>query len=816
MIEAAARGVVVIFWLATAAYAWLVSVPFVHENFVQPRVLPGLLEFAEWHRWLTIGLWPVAWLGLRQALGHARARHGARLILGGWGVAGVAQCLMPSLATLSPGGVALAVSVVALVAPLLFALVDLLAAPPIDGEAAADRTVTDLAAALTAAGGVVGVYGAQAAFMGSATFEGLLTSALTHVVFVALFFLLVTVSRSGAALSARPAAIEFWLGTCLLAASLASVMVTVVVPTLSIGDLATRGVGAAIGGVVGLVLAARGRLSGARGDDGVLLALSGFVPLRLTRAPAVPGALCWLVVVATVAWSLDAASRVMDWSSVLATLGVVTVWLLALAGAFATVGRAGAAPAQPAAAWASFAVCLLLLGAYHAMVPPASRAEPAPAVRSWSRSDPSFRVLGGVVRPPAPADRDFYGLLQRHTNLGPQVAVTPVPVRHAPLDGGAGESRPPHVFVFVIDSLRRDYVSPYNPRVRFTPALARFASESVVFERAFTRYGATGLSVPSIWVGGLVPHKQYPEPFAPMNALYALLRHERYTSWISFDNIVDEIVPKDGTGPALDTATLVKDLRFCRTVGEIRDRLATVVPDGPPVFTWALPQDIHVAVITREGATSVSAGDYQGFYAPYASRVERLDACFGAFVDDLEARGLYDDSVIVVTADHGDSLGEEGRWGHAYTIYPEILQIPLLVHLPSRLRDRFEWDVKAPASTADLTPSLYALLGHTPTPPSPIFGETRFWPKGQPPPPRLEDGALVASSYGSVYGWLSNRGHELYVSDGVDFRDYRFEMDGSAAGKPLPVTEEARQAGQDAIRRSLGAIATFYRFDPEH
>jgi hypothetical protein len=396
------------------------------------------------------------------------------------------------------------------------------------------------------------------------------------------------------------------------------------------------------------------------------------------------------------------------------------------------------------------------------------------------------------------------------------VAVTPVPVRHAPLDGGAGESRPPHVFVFVIDSLRRDYVSPYNPRVRFTPALARFASESVVFERAFTRYGATGLSVPSIWVGGLVPHKQYPEPFAPMNALYALLRHERYTSWISFDNIVDEIVPKDGTGPALDTATLVKDLRFCRTVGEIRDRLATVVPDGPPVFTWALPQDIHVAVITREGATSVSAGDYQGFYAPYASRVERLDACFGAFVDDLEARGLYDDSVIVVTADHGDSLGEEGRWGHAYTIYPEILQIPLLVHLPSRLRDRFEWDVKAPASTADLTPSLYALLGHTPTPPSPIFGETRFWPKGQPPPPRLEDGALVASSYGSVYGWLSNRGHELYVSDGVDFRDYRFEMDGSAAGKPLPVTEEARQAGQDAIRRSLGAIATFYRFDPEH
>jgi hypothetical protein len=423
-------------------------------------------------------------------------------------------------------------------------------------------------------------------------------------------------------------------------------------------------------------------------------------------------------------------------------------------------------------------------------------------------------VLREVVRPPAPADPDFYRLLQRHTNLGPSVTVTPVPVRHAALDGDAPTAPPPHVFIFVIDSLRRDYLSPYNPSVHFTPALARFASESVVFEHAFTRYGATGLSVPSIWVGGLVPHKQYPEPFAPMNALDALLRHERYTSWISWDNIVEEIVPRQGTGPALDATTLVKDLRFCATVSEIESRLATLAPAGPPVFVWALPQDVHVAVITREGARSVGQGDYSGFHAPYASRVERLDSCFGAFVDDLKRRGLYDQSLIVVTADHGDSLGEEGRWGHAYTIYPEILQIPLLVHLPTGLRDRFEWDAQEPAYTADLTPSLYALLGYTPSPPSPIFGETRFWPKGQSPPKRLEEGALVASSYGSVYGWLSNQARELYISDGVDFRDYRFEIDGSAAGRPLPMTTETRRLGQASIRRSLEAIAAFYRFNP--
>ena len=112
-----------------------------------------------------------------------------------------------------------------------------------------------------------------------------------------------------------------------------------------------------------------------------------------------------------------------------------------------------------------------------------------------------------------------------------------------PRSNGAPAAVRPHIFVFVVDSLRRDYVSPYNRQVTFTPALERFAAESTVFERAFTRYGATGLSVPSLWVGGLVLHKQYVTPFAPMNTLARLLEHEQYAQWISMDNILDVILP---------------------------------------------------------------------------------------------------------------------------------------------------------------------------------------------------------------------------------------------------------------------------------
>ena len=278
----------------------------------------------------------------------------------------------------------------------------------------------------------------------------------------------------------------------------------------------------------------------------------------------------------------------------------------------------------------------------------------------------------------------------------------------------------------------------------FTPALERFARESTVFERAFTRYGATGLSVPSIWVGGLVLHKQYVTPFAPMNTLAKLLEHEQYAQWISMDNILDVILPPSARREPLDADIQVADFRLCRTLGEIRGRLDRLKAGGPPTFVYSLPQDVHVSAITREGAAPVDGASYGTFYAPYASRVRRLDACFGEFIDDLKSRGLFDRSLIVVTADHGDSLGEQGRMGHAYTIFPEILQVPLIVHLPSAWAG-LRADPSAPAFTTDLTPTLYALLGHEPRPPARVLRPSAV-PKGR----RARAAAIDRSAGGGV------------------------------------------------------------------
>ena len=237
-------------------------------------------------------------------------------------------------------------------------------------------------------------------------------------------------------------------------------------------------------------------------------------------------------------------------------------------------------------------------------------------------------------------------------------------------------------------------------------------------------------------------------------------------------------------------------------------------PGGPPAFVYSLPQDIHVSVINREGNGSVDGGSYPGFFAPYASRVRRMDACFGAFIDDLKTRGLFERSLIVVTADHGDSLGEQGRMGHAYTIFPEIIQVPLIVHLPSDLSAGLDADPSAPVFTTDLTPTLYALLGHEPHQPASFFGRPLFHRQGSVPPPFPAEPQLVVSSYGSVYGTLLDNARRLYIFDAIGLREYLYQLDGTGAGRPVTVTDEDRVRSQRAIRATVEAIATLYGYRP--
>ncbi len=831
----AARAAMILFWLASAAYAFLISVPFVYEQFLQPGLVPALVVFARWHGVLAVVAAPVTALALWPELAARRAFISGAALVWTAAMAGVVALVASPLTRLEPGGWALAVAAAALVPIVWIALIDLSQAPWTDGPRVADPLARDAIVALCATAATVVISaGSALAATGSFDLLGAVLSVSAHALLFGALFAVFVLVRAVGDLTSKPAQWEALCAVVMVAALIGMAAAVLILPAISQYDRASQTVVVAFGATIGLVLAARGVRIGPASDsdsDGLVLALGGILP-RWAQSPRLANRAGWTAIVLVVAFAFRAASSSMDWNFAVAKLGAVVVWVLVLATASqwapARVYLPGALPFGACAV----ALAVYLLAAGRLPSGPVTLDAAVRAGDAWAVGDPSFRTLRDWLQRPVPqvansavgagatdasgdaiAGEPFFDYLQTHTNIARSISTSPVPVRLAALDGPPSSTRP-HVFVFVIDSLRRDYLSAYNDRVQFTPAVQQFAADSTVFEHAFTRYGATGLSVPSMWVGGMLLHKQYVTPFAPMNALHALLSQQGYARVMSMDNIVEVIMPRDGSLTELDYRRDVADFRLCSSLDDLRGRLDAIAASKTPTFVWSLPQDIHVAVLNREGSTAIDGQNYDGFSAPYASRVRKLDQCFGAFFGDLKARHLYDDSVIVLTSDHGDSLGEEGRWGHAHTLYPEVVQVPLIVHLPTHMQAALDSRPSAPAFTTDITPTLYALLGHAPMAQSPVFGTPLFWPKGTPPPARPDFG-LMASSYGSTYAWLDAKGQEMYIADGAALRDYVYELDGSPTGVSKTVSTQARAQGQRAIRAGIGEIATFYQFTPQ-
>jgi choline-sulfatase len=89
----------------------------------------------------------------------------------------------------------------------------------------------------------------------------------------------------------------------------------------------------------------------------------------------------------------------------------------------------------------------------------------------------------------------------------------------------------------------------------------------------------------------------------------------------------------------------------------------------------------------------------------YYGALSYVDAQFGAILDALDATGLADDTIVIVTSDHGDMLGERGLW-YKMTFFENAARVPLIVHAPKAYAPR---RVKASVSTVDLLPTLLEL-----------------------------------------------------------------------------------------------------------
>ena len=82
-----------------------------------------------------------------------------------------------------------------------------------------------------------------------------------------------------------------------------------------------------------------------------------------------------------------------------------------------------------------------------------------------------------------------------------------------------------------------------------------------------------------------------------------------------------------------------------------------------------------------EGFEDFNEQDIRYLWEMYLGAVAYTDYQMGLLFDGLRERGLYDDTLVIITSDHGEEFGEHGRFGHSQ-VYHETLSVPLLVHLP--------------------------------------------------------------------------------------------------------------------------------------
>jgi arylsulfatase A-like enzyme len=146
---------------------------------------------------------------------------------------------------------------------------------------------------------------------------------------------------------------------------------------------------------------------------------------------------------------------------------------------------------------------------------------------------------------------------------------------------------------------------------------------------------------------------------------------------------------------------------------EFKDRYVDPAYDGPVSAFYSTSR-----VAIEMGAYEPTEADVQQIRALYYGGVTMADHMIGLVIDELEARGVLDDTIVVVTSDHGESLGEHGLWEHNW-MFEDNLRIPLIVRFPDRPgRPGLPAGarVTAPVSSIDLVPTLLDLMQLAPLP----------------------------------------------------------------------------------------------------
>ncbi len=255
----------------------------------------------------------------------------------------------------------------------------------------------------------------------------------------------------------------------------------------------------------------------------------------------------------------------------------------------------------------------------------------------------------------------------------------------------------PNIVIVTLESTRADRMGFLGSRSGLTPNLDGLARQGMAFERAYAQAPLTVVSHATILTGTYPQTHQVSELATPLNTalpyLPDLLHARGYHTAAFVDSI--QLDPRNGWAPGFDRGFDLYDAGFDPGQPAQERRADLVVARAVkwlsathgPIFLW-----VHL-----DGPHGLSGSSYD-------RAVASADAALGKLIAALRVQKLYDDSIVVALADHGESLGAHGEDTHGIFLYDETIRVPLLVKLPqSQLAGK---RVKGRVRLLDITPTV--------------------------------------------------------------------------------------------------------------
>jgi arylsulfatase A-like enzyme/thioredoxin-like negative regulator of GroEL len=252
----------------------------------------------------------------------------------------------------------------------------------------------------------------------------------------------------------------------------------------------------------------------------------------------------------------------------------------------------------------------------------------------------------------------------------------------------------PNIILITLDTTRADRMGFLGSKRGLTPRLDAMAQQGVVFSRAYSHVPITTASHTTILTGTYPQFNHVNDfgiPLSPrLPYLPDLLRAKGYHTGAFVGSLI--LDPLDGTAPGFDRGFEVYDAGFhLRRHGadrykSVERRASDVVnhalawlsqlPNGP-FFLWVHLYDAHDPYDSPEPYKTRFASQ------PYDGEIAYADSCVGKLLDEIRKHDLYDETLIAVMADHGESLGAHGENTHGIFLYDETLHVPLVFKLPA-------------------------------------------------------------------------------------------------------------------------------------